>query len=272
MEFSDKFYLKQGYICYYEDYEKLYANLDQFFLSFLDGIHHKKYNIPTIIDGEVLEKCGYFESFPDQLSPVTAIADNKVVDIMNGEKVDISCLQTYDKYLTPSACLHIYPMFEGKKMKENEVITTKARVYRCEKDGFEEMTRLWDFSVREFVFIGSEDFVRQHLEDMKEKALNFAQKITKASQIVVAHDHFYKGKRNDIKAKIQMKNEQKFELKIPIANKEVSVASFNFHGDHFSTPFKFDNQREFVSGCVGFGLDRWMAVCDEYQITDISEV
>lgn len=272
MEFSDEFYVKPGYICYYDGFEKIYSDLDNIFKSFLNGMEYKKFNIPAMIDGEVLQKCGYFESFPDQISAVASIKDESIEAIMNGEKINESTIALHDKYLTPSACLHIYPMFSGKNIDKNEIITTKARVYRCEKSGFEEQTRLWDFSVREIVFIGSEEFVKENLNIMKEKALEVAKKITENTRLEVAHDHFYKGQRNDIKARIQTKNEQKFELRIPIEGRDVSVASFNFHGYHFSLPFKFDNSKKVVSGCVGFGMERWVAACKEYNKLDVNKL
>jgi len=272
MEFTDEFYIKQGYVCYYDKYEKVYADLDDLFKGFLDGMNYKNFNIPAMIDGEVLQKCGYFESFPDQISAIASIKDESVEEIMNGKEIDESRIALHNKYLTPSACLHIYPMYNGKNIEEEQIITTKARVYRCEKSGFEELTRLWDFSVREIVFIGSEEFVKGKLEEMKKKALEVALKITPNAQMVVAHDHFYKGQRNDIKARIQTKQEQKFELRIPIEGRDVSVASFNFHGYHFSIPFKFDKSKKIVSGCVGFGMERWVAACKEYEKLDVSKL
>ena len=37
MEFSDDFYVKQGYVCYFDKYEKVYNDLDAVFKGFLDG-------------------------------------------------------------------------------------------------------------------------------------------------------------------------------------------------------------------------------------------
>lgn len=269
MDFSDQFYLKEGYICYREGVEKVYSRLDSTFLSFLYGKDYKAFLIPAMIEGRVLKKCGYFESFPDQIMSVGYFDDLKIPQIMSGERIDESFIKLSNRYLTPSACLHIYPMFENQTITENQIITTKARVYRCEKKGFENLTRLWDFSVREIVFIGSEEFVKEQLNEMKEKSLNFAKKISDKSEIVVAHDHFYKGERNDIKRKIQTKNELKYELRVPVGDKDVAVSSFNFHGYHFSLPFNFDNNRKIVSGCVGFGMERWVAACIENSFLDL---
>ena len=39
----------------------------------------------------------------------------------------------------------------------------------------------------------------------------------------------------------------------------LALASFNSHGTHFSGPYQFDNGNQIVTGCVGFGLHRWLA-------------
>ncbi|WP_370749224.1 hypothetical protein [Eubacterium sp.] len=272
MEFSDDFYVKQGYVCYFDKYEKVYNDLDAVFKGFLDGKKYNNFYVPAMIDGDVLQKCGYFESFPDQISAVACVKDDSIEEIMSGKELDTTRVELRNKYLTPSACLHIYPMLCGKKIVDNEIITTKARVYRCEKSGFEELTRLWDFSVREIVFVGTEEFVKENLEDMKNKAFKMAKKISSDVMLEVAHDPFYKGHRNQIKAMLQTKNEQKYELRIPIGDRDVSVASFNFHGHHFSVPFNFDDERKIVSGCVGFGIERWVAACKEYSKLDIESL
>ena len=259
MNNENKYLLKEGYVCYYENCEEILADLDGTFKNLLNGIKYKEFAIPALIDGEVLEKCGYFESFPDQITVVGEIAEESLNDVMNGEEIDTSCVKLRGKYLTPSACLHVYPMLQGRKIEENTVITLKARVYRNEKDNFSKMTRLWDFSVREIVFIGTKEFVQEMLNEMKMKALELAKEISPKAKLVVAHDHFYKSQRNDIKSRIQSRNELKHELIISINGEDVSVGSFNFHDTHFSIPFDFDDDRKIVTGCVGFGLERWVA-------------
>ncbi len=167
----------------------IYEDLDKLFVSFLEGMDYRSFNIPAMIDGEVLQKCGYFESFPDQITATASMKAESLDEIMNGKEVDESRIVLHNKYLTPSACLHIYPMFDGKIIAKDEIITTKARVFRCEDSGAEEQTRLWDFTVREMVFIGSPQFVRDKLETIKKKGLEAAQRICPGARAVAAHDH-----------------------------------------------------------------------------------
>lgn len=266
------FYLKEGYVCFSDAYTNLLYDLDEKFKSFFSEWEYQSFTIPVMLDEEVLVKCGYFESFPDQITLACSIDQDSIPDIINGKNLDTSCIKIHKKYLTPSACLHIYPMFDRKNITKNTVITTYGRVFRSENSDYDNMTRLWDFSVRELVFIGSQNFVKESLEKMKQRALLFAKKIANEARIEVAHDHFYKNYRNDIKTRIQLRNEQKFELLIPISGKDVSVASFNYHGCHFSVPFQFDQNQKIVSGCVGFGMERWVAACIERELSSIHDI
>ena len=268
MCFCDKSYIRNGYACFYVSDNKLFAYLDNCFKGFIDNWEEcEEYHIPAIIDGEVLEKCGYFKSFPQHLTAAAFIKPEFYGNVVANKKVNTEYIGVTNKYLTPAACLHVYPMLEGEECMANKVITTRARVYRYEGENFNGLTRLWDFTVRELVFVGDREYVSKMLEEIKVKALSFAQKITGQAKISAANDHFYPSKENMIKIKMQQVNPFKFELLIPIKGEEVAVASFNYHDTHFSKPFNFENNNKIVTGCIGFGLERWVAACKEYNKT-----
>lgn len=258
MAIFDKIFKKEGYLCLYEKETELFEELDKDFVSFLDGYDVKHYSIPAMIDGDVLKKCNYFESFPHHLSLISTVRDDKLANVSLKKQVASDDVQIHDKFLTPAACLHFYPMLEKMQPKKELIITTKARVYRYEGNRFNEIGRLWDYTVREMVFVGTTDYVREMLDKMMNKVLAYAKSITPKAKLVPSCDIFFGCKRNEIKKKLQLANEKKYELIIPIDGEDVAVASFNFHGNHFSMPFHFDKQGSMVSGCVGFGLERWL--------------
>lgn len=256
--------LSDGYTCFYSSDSKLFNFLDKSFLNFIIEYDYDEYRIPAMINGDILRKCGYFSSFPQQLT-VASFVDEKYYEKIHQENdIKTEYLIKSDKYLTPSACLHFYPMLEGTTIYE-KIITTCARVYRYESEKMNNSTRLWDFTVREIVFIGSKQYVEEKLNILMQKALDFAKTITSNAVIKDANDHFYPSRRNEVKKKMQQTNSLKKELIIPISNENVSVASFNFHNYHFSKTFNFDNNGTIVSGCVGFGIERWLAACKYYK-------
>jgi len=65
--------------------------------------------------------------------------------------------------------------------------------------------------------------------------------------------------RNHAKARVQQDNARKHELTADIAGTRVALAPFNYHHRHLSTEFAFDADGTVVSGCAGFGLERWLA-------------
>ncbi len=263
----DDCFIEKGYVCLYNNNAKQLNIIDDYLKKWIIDMGGSDCRIPALIDKKVLEKCGYFTTFPQHLTAAAFVKPEFYENVANENKVKKEYLDITDKYFTPAACLHIYPMLEGKDFTyKNEAITTLARVYRYEQDNFEELTRLWDFTVREFVFVGSEDYVLEKLEESKEKVLVFTNEIGLSTKIVEANDHFYPSKKNSVKIKLQKANALKSELTVQINNKDVAIASFNFHHTHFSKTFDFDKNGKIVTGCVGFGLERWMAALIENKI------
>lgn len=244
-----------NFVDYYEDGMAFFPEatrnfelMDTIFLDFVKQYNTFKVKIPSLISEEVLEKCGYFETFPQHLTQLKAYGEN--------------ARERRKRYLTPAACIHIYPLLK-KELNLNSCYTTLERVYRYENGNFEENERLWEFTVREFVFVGDENYVRSSLEDLKEKALQTARKINSKADLIKAHDSFLPSKANKIREKLQIANHLKDELVVKYNSRDIAIASFNFHGTHFSKPFEFDCEGKVVTGCVGFGMERWMLFLQE---------
>lgn len=235
---------------------KTIEELNNNFLNFVDNYDLIKWTIPALIKKEVLEKCGYFSTMPNQL---TGAAHFKIINDFDD---DINMQKKYvfddDYYFTPAACLHFYP--ELKKFDySNKIITTLARVYRYEEGKFNKGVRCWEFLVREFVAVGEEEFVKEFLNNLKNKAISYALQYSDKVKCETANDNFYPTQENSMKQRFQKMNGLKFELQGIINNKYEAIGSFNYHGNHFSKPFNFDKNGKIVTGCVGFGIDRWMS-------------
>ena len=156
-------------------------------------------------------------------------------------------------------------MLENKDL-DKKIITTKARVYRYEDEQFDGATRFWDFTVREIVFIGNSNYVLECLENMKTKTLDYIKEIGLPGEIHSASDNFYPSKRNSVKQKLQLSNSLKYELSAKINESNVAISSFNFHDTHFSKPCHYDKTGSIVTGCIGYGLERWVAALNYYKI------
>lgn len=255
----------KSYICYDEN--------DTHIMNIIDGKFQKEalalgaieYHIPAMIDQDVLSKCGYFSTFPQHLTIAAHAKRNTYQQIAEENHICDDTATVSQKYFTPAACLHIYPMLENKDL-DKKIITTKARVYRYEDEQFDGATRFWDFTVREIVFIGNSNYVLECLENMKTKTLDYIKEIGLPGEIHSASDNFYPSKRNSVKQKLQLSNSLKYELSAKINESNVAISSFNFHDTHFSKPFHFDKTGSIVTGCIGYGLERWVAALNYYKI------
>lgn len=244
---------------------EIISKIESDFMEFSNGYKVNHWTIPALINGNVLRKCGYFKTMPNQLTAAGHFSDD-VCKAIESDPLSNEKACTFDGYyFTPAACIHFYPHIKEAEIY-NEIITTYARVYRYENGKYEKGRRLWDFGVREFVAVGSKEYVKNFLDDFKEKALAYTHQISINANLKKASDHFYPSKENAVKERLQKANSLKTELVVNIEGKELALASFNYHEYHFSKTFEFDKRGKVVTGCVGFGLDRWVYVLNHQEV------
>lgn len=244
--------------------------IDQYFKNYVLSLGGKEYYVPSMISREILEKCGYFNSYPQHLTAAAHVDREYYDDVVKSQTVQKGQIKLEDQFLTPAVCLHLYPMLEGEII-DDRAVTMFGRVYRYEDGGFDGLIRFWDYAVREIVFIGSPDYVKEKLEVMEDETKRLVERMDLPAEIREAHDHFYPSEKNKLRKKIQIANQTKDELLVFIDGKEVAISSFNYHGTHFSKVFHFDNNNKTVTGCVGYGLERWVAAINTYNI-DLKEL
>lgn len=259
-------YFDKSYVSFSSKSTKTLNFIDNQFKDWILAMGGDEYHVPALIDKSVLEKCGYFASFPQHLTIAGVVKPEFYGSVVRDSVVREEYVAIEGKYLTPAACLNIYPILSRRRVEADEAITTLTRVYRYEQGKFDGCTRLWDFTVREFVFVGTIDYVLGQLDVVKQLVLQFINKLGLNANIAEANDIFFPTKRNVIKEKLQKANSLKYELITQIKDNDVAIASFNFHETHFSKSFGFDNNGKIMTGCVGFGLERWLAAISENNI------
>lgn len=249
-----------GYSTYREEDTTKMKKLDHEFLACVEKYQIKHWSIPAMISGNILKRCGYFSTLPQQITKISTIKRERLEPLACGCEYHLNS-DDYDSsstmFLTPAACLHFYPMLE-EIPAYNEIITTLARVYRYEDGKFECGVRQWDFTVREFVAVGSKEFVTQFLTNMENKLVQLAKMNQLKVNVENANDHFYPNKLNSMKERFQKNNNLKKELVASVNGQNIAIASFNYHDLHFSKEFGFDKKATVVTGCVGCGVDRWI--------------
>lgn len=231
------------YTCYFGKRANTIKKIDNNICRIINKWNPVEIHIPALIHRDILNNIGYFDSFPDQIIGIKPLIEPNKYDNM---------------LLTPSACLHFYPMF-GEQQIDNGVFTTRARVYRNENKETDGQTRLIDFTVREIVVVGTADDVMSKLNNIGNLIVEYGNSIGLNIKLEAASDPFYPSRENTIKKKLQLVNKQKMEMIINMNGEKLSIGSINYHGFHFSKAFQFDRNNTIVTGCIGVGLERWLS-------------
>ncbi len=178
----------------------------------------------------------------------------------------VPCCNTDEKLvLIPAACLPVYPQFPKLQLKPDIVLSFNSSVFRYEEGKFAS-DRQWEFIVREFVFVGSEDFVHSSLQIAKNAISACFLELGVSTSLNYASDYFTgNGQQLDVLRRIQIANHLKEEFVFQSNSTNFAIGSVNYHLDHFSRKFGWDDGGRVVSGCIGVGLNRLMSAISLVQ-------
>lgn len=230
----------------------------------------KEYRYPTLIPTQTLADCGYFESFPHMIMFVTRLHNDvdtyhEFADSYQAQKnigaYALNYCQNLDYCLPPTMCYHTYHQHRGKQFENGEtlVITSRGKSFRYEGNYHHSLERLWDFTIREIVFLGNEEFVLECRQKFMQASFALMEELNLTGHAEVANDPFFTGLNALSKMLNQRIMEMKYELRLKLdENHTIAVGSFNFHDQFFGKGFNMtqDTGSWLKSGCVGFGLER----------------
>jgi seryl-tRNA synthetase len=241
-------------------------------------LYHSAFNAvdghyPAMIDADTLHKCGYFDSHPNAVTFVGNVIED--FDAIEEFRLANSCSESalmpaqehihHDGMcLNPAACFPCYPTLSGQKFVEGQCYTWLGRVFRYESRNINGLDRLYEFNVRELVFVGDEDYVR----GIRAKSLPIVEELASFvdidCQVQTATDPFF-ATVSAAKKFWQAAQEVKNEIKIPAlgndgTTKMLACGSINLHGNFFGKRFNFTtaNGEPAQTGCVGLGIERWV--------------
>jgi len=240
--------------------------LEKRILGWADGIGAARYSFPPLIRVADLAKFDYFENFPhlaliaSGLRPDVITSDYaKAKDVKTIPAVNLS---SGSHALLSAACYNAYLHLADTTQAQTTYVTTVARCFRNEVE-YIGLKRLWGFTMREIVCIGSQEATQEHLKRFKAKVLEFAQEIGLKLEVQTATDPFYdkKSSRAAMQALFPVKEEF-------VYGGSVAIASVNFHRNFFGERCNIrtaDDQHAYTS-CVAFGLERWLhALSDRFD-------
>ncbi|QLJ02784.1 hypothetical protein HZZ00_18365 [Streptomyces sp. NEAU-sy36] len=260
----------EGQVAIGEPLLSLFSYFDRAVCDLLAEDHEvSEYRYPTLIRTKSLETAGYFKAFPQHLMFVTRLRNDLDVYRAFQERhaatgIDSAVLDScgnVDYCLPPTMCYHTFSQYSGRTLAPNRlhVVTSRGKSFRFEAAYATSLERLWDFTIREMVFMGSREDVLNARERFMRKVFAFLEELGLSGFCEVGNDPFFCGTDTSERIWSQRLLQLKYELRLHVApEKTIAVGSFNFHDDLFGKAFGIGHGTDGPtrSGCVGFGLER----------------
>jgi seryl-tRNA synthetase len=239
--------------------------LDRRFVAWADEIGAVAMLYPTLMQAADLAKLDYFRNFPHLAVAASRVRPERL-EAGFGEDTGLAAIPAADlteaRYVLPSAaCYNVYIHLQGEVLDAPRYITTVASCYRNENH-YDELQRLWNFTMREIVCLGPADAVQEHLRTFKPRILAFAAGLGLDLNVEFATDPFYQP--GSSVAVMQKLFPQKEELQY---QGTLAIASLNFHRNFFGErcAIRMADGEPAFTGCVAFGIERWMhALLDRF--------
>jgi seryl-tRNA synthetase len=258
-----------GQIVVAEPVLSLMDRLDRRFRDLVTGeFGATEYRYPTLIPTAVMQRCGYLQSFPQLMMFVTKLHGD--LDTYQGFRQDAAGGGTavairehagdFDSCLPPTMCFHTYHQLADRPLGRSErTVTARGKSFRFESRYRHSLERLWDFTIRETVFLGSREHVLAQRRRLMERIWELAEELELGGVCVVANDPFFVESGAAERVWAQHLLELKYELRMPLGDgRDVAVGSFNFHEQFFGESFGIEADGEPVhTACAGFGLERF---------------
>jgi hypothetical protein len=264
---GDLFQFGQGRFGFGPRLLELMEFFDRQFRHLAERFPAEPHQFPTLIGADVMERCKYLRSFPHSLSLVshlredlgaiqnfarTAHWDGSGLVCDSADLSEIKCL------LSPAVCFNCYAWLQDSRQPEPRTFTAIGKCFRYESGNLGGLERLWDFTMREIIFVGPQEYVLTKRQKAIDEAAKLLDEWELAYEIKSATDPFFIDEYSI--ATFQMAFELKYEVhaSLPYKGKTLAVGSFNFHQDLFGRSLNIRSASEAAAntGCVGFGLER----------------
>ncbi|MDF9506817.1 hypothetical protein P5808_21800 [Bacillus cereus] len=250
-------------VAFYEEIElELLDFFDREFIAIAKNAGANLRQYPLSLTNEVMDLCKYHTNFPQNIFAVFEIPHNyQIIDKIRqeGNVFHSSHFQNSGRFLQPCICYHCYSEWKNQQFHVPQVITAKGNCFRHEIPWRINPLRKLEFTMREIVFIGSGEQVLELRMKILEEVWNLFNDLGLNGKVVTASDPFFFYEDMD-KATFQKMANAKYELVAVMNGESSSIASFNYCSDSLCKSFsiKDGNGESLHSGCVAFGIDRWL--------------
>jgi len=226
---------------------------------------------PTLIPAAVLAKCDYFRSFPQYVTFAAHLSEasetiqqfrERHLKRDDLDEASLGDMAIPTACLSPAVCYHVYHLHAGEQIPPGgRTYSVAGKCFRFETTNLQDLRRLWDFTMRELVFVGSREWVLDERQRAIEAFIPLLDSLGLAAEIRTASDPFFVAPDAASKTYFQLSSETKYEIALAVPGEShLAVGSFNYHGDFFGRAFEVKDERAtpMHSVCVAFGLERWV--------------
>lgn len=247
---------------------RLIRRLDDMCLEYAAEFDASHAQYPSIIGADVLDTCRYLRSFPHSLCLVSHLREDldgieafaREAQWADGRlSMPRESLDDVKVLLSPSVCFHCYAGMSKRRIAEPTTVTAVGKCFRYESGNLSGLERLWDFTMREVIFVGNREFVLHGRDASIGSVVRLLGRLGLQFTIETASDPFF----IDVftaQSTFQRLFDLKYEIRaaLPYAGRTLAVGSFNYHQDFFGRAFEITAQDEGPAhtGCVAFGLER----------------
>jgi len=239
------------------------------FLELADSFAAAPHRFPTLIPAKYLERVNYFHAFPHSLTFATHLRED--LDAIDHFAQHAACddhgLNTppesfaqVQALLSPAVCYHLYFSLADRPIPGGQVAATAVgNCFRYEAINLVSLERLWNFTMREIIFVGPKDYVLENREKGRQRMERILEEIGLAYRVESANDPFFIGEFRK-QAAFQSAFQLKFEIRarLPFRDSTLAVGSYNYHQDFFgrSLNITLPDGSPAHTGCIAFGLER----------------
>lgn len=200
------------------------------------ALHAPEHRYPSLIDAAVLERAGV-------VIPSRQARNDNVT-------------------FSPAVCYHTYPEWSNRTLgPEPTLLTARGHCYRYEDGNHIPLERLWEFTMREIIVIGTREQVEGVRQSLVRQVSRLIETLELDASIETATDPFFTA-GDEGRRLMQQAGALKYELRLAVdaSGRSIAAASFNHHHDFFGTRFgiRLADEAPAHSGCVAFGLERWV--------------
>jgi seryl-tRNA synthetase len=257
-----------GLVAVDESFMRLADYLDATMVSVVkERFGAAEYRYPTLIPTEVMRRGGYLRSFPHMLMFVTRLhGDADVYADASEASVEAQLEGLLRHYtgtalcLPPTMCYHTYAQLADAAVPAGgRVFTAKGKSFRFESKYERNLERLWDFTIREIVFVGTGPAVGEQRAQLMHEICRLAERWDLSGFCETANDPFFTeddGKNNSFAQRLLS---LKYELRLDVGRgRTIAVASFNRHNDFLGDAYRIriDGGGTAHTACAGIGLER----------------